>query len=90
MRISHVLPVEEMIWDKLYVMQRDRCDWPDTLNLLYAAGPTLDWQYLFGRLASDAPLGLPPPQAGPDTDRARADLLDRRAWFAAAGEPALC
>ena len=113
----HVLPVEEMIWDKLYVLQRDRCDWPDTLNLLYAAGPSLDWQYLFRRLDSDAPLlrallsvfswlspgractlpqwiwdaiGLPAPAAGPDTHRERVDLLDRRTWFPAAGEPALC
>ena len=23
--------------------QKDRCDWPDILNLMYAAGPTLDW-----------------------------------------------
>ena len=33
-----VLPAEAMLWDKLYIMQRDRCDWPDVLNLLYAAG----------------------------------------------------
>lgn len=113
----HVLPVEEMIWDKLYVLQRDRCDWLDALNLLYAAGSTIDWQYLFRRVGSDAPLlrallsvftwvspgragalprwiwdamALPPPEAGPEVDRARVDLLDRRAWFPAAGEPALC
>ncbi len=112
-----VLPVEEMIWDKLYVMQRDRCDWPDTLNLLYAAGPTLDWRYLLSRVDGDAPLlrallsvfswvspgracalprwiwdaiGLPPPEDGPDSHRARVDLLDRRTWFPAAGEPVLC
>src|SRR5437868_3435806 len=29
---------EEMLWDKVYILQRDRCDWPDVLNLVYATG----------------------------------------------------
>ena len=24
-----IIALEEMIWSKLYVLQRDRCDWPD-------------------------------------------------------------
>lgn len=48
-----VLPVEEMIWAKLYVFHHDRCDWTDVWNLLYAAGPTLDWEYLLARVAED-------------------------------------
>lgn len=51
-----VLPVEEMIWDKLYVLQRDRCDWPEALKLIYAAGPTLDWEHLLARVGEDLPL----------------------------------
>lgn len=51
-----VLPVEEMIWDKLYVLQRDRCDWPEALKLIYAAGDTLDWEHLFTSVADDLPL----------------------------------
>jgi len=51
-----VLPVEEMIWDKLYVLQRDRCDWPEVLKLIYAAGPTLDWEHLLDRVGDDLPL----------------------------------
>ena len=35
-------------------MQRDRCDWPDILNLLCATGPTLDWNHLMQRVAEDA------------------------------------
>ena len=27
-----VIPPEELIWSKLYVLQRDRCDWPDIIN----------------------------------------------------------
>ncbi|HYP12756.1 MAG TPA: hypothetical protein VEQ63_02435, partial [Bryobacteraceae bacterium] len=41
---------------KLYVMQRDRCDWPDILNLIHATGPHLDWNHLLKRVAEDIPL----------------------------------
>jgi hypothetical protein len=51
-----VLPVEELIWAKLYVFHRDRCDWPDVLNLIYATGTQLDWAHLLDRLAADVPL----------------------------------
>jgi hypothetical protein len=37
-------------------MQRDRCDWPDILNLIYATALELDWDHLFRRLDDDAPL----------------------------------
>jgi len=48
-----VLPVEELLWCKLYVFQRDHCDWLDVFNLLHAAGPTLDWQRLLDRVGED-------------------------------------
>jgi len=54
--VFKVVPPEELLWHKLYVLQRDRCDWPDVLNLLYAVGPKLDWKYLFGRMEPDLPL----------------------------------
>src|SRR5262249_17403352 len=47
---------EELLWTKLYVVQRDRCDWPDALNLIYAKGDTLDWKHLLARLGEDAAL----------------------------------
>lgn len=51
-----VLPAEAILWDKLYIMQRERCDWPDVLNLLYAAGADVDWEKLLDRVGEDAPL----------------------------------
>ena len=48
-----VMPAEELIWVKLYILHRDRCDWTDVLNLLYAAGPTLDWEHLLQRVDED-------------------------------------
>lgn len=50
------LPAEAMLWDKLYIMQRDRCDWPDVLNLLYAVGPDLEWEVVLSRVGDDMPL----------------------------------
>ena len=47
------LPAEAMVWDKLYIMQRDRCDWPDVLNLLYATGPEMDWEKLLNRIGDE-------------------------------------
>jgi hypothetical protein len=51
-----LLSVEELIWAKLYVLQRDRCDWPDLLNLIYVQGGQLDWSYLLDQLGEDAPV----------------------------------
>lgn len=51
-----VIPPEELIWSKLYVLQRDRCDWPDILNLMNATGPFLDWDHLFDRVGDDVAL----------------------------------
>ena len=51
-----IVPPEELIWAKLYVLQKDRCDWPDILNLVYILGETLKWGHLLDRLDQDAPL----------------------------------
>ena len=51
-----VIPMEEFLWCKLYIMQRDHCDWPDIFNLLYKHGPRLDWEHLIKRLDRDTSL----------------------------------
>jgi hypothetical protein len=48
-----LLAPEEILWSKIHVLQRDRCDWPDLLNLLYTTGPQLDWSRLLHLLAGD-------------------------------------
>jgi hypothetical protein len=48
-----VIPMEEFMWCKLYIMQRDHCDWPDIFNLLYKSGPRMDWNHLIWRLDRD-------------------------------------
>ena len=51
-----LLPPEEELWSKLYVVQQDRCDWLDALNLIYGVGPELDWRHLMTRVAEDTAL----------------------------------
>jgi len=51
-----VVPLEEYLWCKLYILQRDHCDWTDIFNVLYAAGPQVDWDRLLSRLEEDWPL----------------------------------
>ena len=51
-----VIPPEELISIKLYVMQRDRCDWPDVINLINAAGEKMDWERLIEMMGPDLPL----------------------------------
>jgi Uncharacterised nucleotidyltransferase len=51
-----VLPAEALLWDKLYIMQRERCDWPDLMNVLYWTGHEIDWEYLLDRIGDDRPL----------------------------------
>ncbi len=50
------VPLEELIWSKLYVIQFDRCDWPDLLNLIYARAAEINWQRLLRRADADTPL----------------------------------
>src|SRR5438105_1509914 len=51
-----VVPPEEFIWCKLYILQRDHCDWTDIFNVLHSSGPDLDWKHLLRRLEGDLPL----------------------------------
>lgn len=86
-----VIPAEELAWIKLYVLQRDRCDWPDVINLLYATSASLDWDRLLARLGDDLPLlrGLLPVFAWLCPDRVT-DIparLRRSAGIAPPGKP---
>jgi hypothetical protein len=51
-----IVPPEELMWCKLYILQRDHCDWTDVFNLLYAVGHQLDWPHVLRRLEEDTPL----------------------------------
>jgi len=44
-----VCPVEEMIWSKAFVMERERFDGADVIHLIRSRGDTLDWDRLLRR-----------------------------------------
>ncbi len=52
----HVVPPEELLWCKLYILQRDHSDWTDIFNVLYSVGPQLDWDHLLHRVGPDLAL----------------------------------
>jgi len=51
-----LLAPAELLWSKLHVVQRDRCDWPDLVSLLFANGPAVDWGRLLRRVAGEEAL----------------------------------
>ena len=51
-----LLAPEDSLWSKLYVLQYDRCDWPDALNLLYGVGAEINWHRLLCNVGSDVSL----------------------------------
>jgi hypothetical protein len=46
-------PVEEMIWSKAFIQERERYDGADIAHLLLARAEKLDWQRLLRRFAGD-------------------------------------
>jgi len=40
---------EDLIWLKAFIVQRERCDWPDILNLIAATEGRLNWRWLVDR-----------------------------------------
>jgi hypothetical protein len=50
------IPIEELIWSKLYVLQRERSDWGDVFNLMDAQAHSIEWDRLVERMGEDDPL----------------------------------
>ena len=48
-----ICPVEEMIWSKAYVMERERYDGADVAHLIRARGRSIDWRHLLDRFGAD-------------------------------------
>ena len=47
-----IIPPEEMIWSKAFIMERERYDGADIAHLLRARGQTLDWPRVLARFNS--------------------------------------
>jgi predicted nucleotidyltransferase len=55
-RDVELIPVEELIRTKIYVLQSDRCDWPDLWNVLYQESENIDWESLLEKMNPDEAL----------------------------------
>lgn len=49
-------PVEEMIWSKAFIMERERFDGADVMHLLYVRGASLRWERLLARFGRHWPV----------------------------------
>ena len=47
--IVKLTPIEEMLWSKAFIQERERFDGADVIHLLREAGPSLDWPRLLMR-----------------------------------------
>jgi hypothetical protein len=46
---ARLIPAEEMIWQKAFIMERERFDGADVLHLIRGLGPQLDWDRMLSR-----------------------------------------
>ncbi len=51
-----VCPPEEIIWQKAYIMERERFDGADVQHLLLCCGRDMDWERLLRRFGDDWPV----------------------------------
>ncbi|HEY3779866.1 MAG TPA: nucleotidyltransferase [Fimbriimonadaceae bacterium] len=55
-RWTRLVGIEYLILAKLYVFQKDRCDWADIFNVLNASASCVDWNLLLKLLKQDQEL----------------------------------
>jgi len=48
-----IVPLEELIWQKAYIMERERFDGADVAHLLLKCAERIDWEHLVSRFAGD-------------------------------------
>ena len=52
-REVRICPPEEIMWQKAYIMERERFDGADVIHLIRGVGQNLDWDRLFRRFGDD-------------------------------------
>ena len=50
------VPAEELLVLKSFVLQKDRCDWSDLINLLCFTAASIDWDHVIDRFGTELPL----------------------------------
>jgi hypothetical protein len=57
-RPAKLCPVEELLWSKAYIQERERFDGGDVLHLLHARASVIDWDRLLARFGDHWPVLL--------------------------------
>lgn len=57
-RTLRLCPPEEIIWQKAFVMERERFDGADVLHVLRSCASKIDWKHLVARFENDWPVLL--------------------------------
>jgi Nucleotidyl transferase of unknown function (DUF2204) len=52
-RPAKIIPLEELIWQKAYIMERERFDGADIAHLFLKGGARMDWEHLLHRFEAD-------------------------------------
>ena len=48
-----IIPIEELLWQKAYIMERERFDGADVAHLLLKCANRIDWEHLLDRFGPD-------------------------------------
>jgi hypothetical protein len=51
-----LMPAEELIWQKAFIMERERFDGADIVHIIRRHGPQMDWRRLVDRFGNNWPL----------------------------------
>jgi hypothetical protein len=52
-RPAKIVPLEELIWQKAFIMERERFDGADIAHLFLKCGARIDWEHLLHRFEAD-------------------------------------
>jgi hypothetical protein len=44
------IPIEELVWSKIFTLNRHRCDWPDVIRIIRADCEGFDWDHLLEKV----------------------------------------
>ena len=50
------VPAEQLLVLKAFVLQKDRCDWTDLINLLCFTAGIIDWEHVIAQFGTELPL----------------------------------
>lgn len=84
---TRYMAAADLIWTKIFIMNRQRCDWPDIFHVVRSSPASVDWTSLMHRVSNHWPVLLSfivlfdwvyPNEAQSIPQDVRSDLLNRK------------